>query len=147
MDSFEEQELRARQALDMGAVFKTAFAVGLIFFVMSGGSPWTTAGTMNMIMGRDFVANFWTLLFGHFAVSFLYSWIIASVIYRLATPAAVAIGIGLGLALYFANLVAFWSLGGKMQSPEFVTFFVHVTFSLFASLMYKAFSVPKVAPE
>src|SRR4051812_28821528 len=147
MDTFEQQELRARQALDMGAVFKAAFAVGLIFFVMSGGSPWTTAGTMNMIMGRDFVAKFWTLLIGHFAVSLLYCWIIGSVIYRLATPAAVAVGVGMGIGLYFANLVAFWSLGGKMQSPEFVTFFVHVTFSLFASLMYKAFSIPKVVRD
>src|SRR3954470_19170503 len=99
MDSFEQQELRARQALSVSAVFKTGFAVGAIFFVMSGGSPWTTAGTMNMIMGRDFKVGFTALLIGHFAVSFLYTWIIASIIYRLKTPAAVAVGVLLGIGL------------------------------------------------
>src|SRR3954471_22702316 len=107
MDSFEQQELRALQALSVSAVFKTGFAVGAIYFVMSGGSPWTTAGTMNMIMGRDFKISFWALLFGHFAVSWLYTWIIGAVIYRLRTPAAVAIGVLVGGALYLANVVAF----------------------------------------
>jgi hypothetical protein len=148
MDSFEQQELRARQALDLTAVFKTAFAVGAIFFVMSGGSPWTTAGTMNMIMGRDFKVGFTGLLIGHFAVAFLYTWIIASIIYRLKTPAAVAIGVLIGLGLYVANYVAFFALQGQMQTKsEFVTIFVHITFSLFASLLYKAFSIPKIAQE
>ena len=148
MDSFEQQELRARQALDITAVFKVALAVGTIFFFMSGGSPWTTAGTMNMIMGRDFKVGFGALLLGHFAVAFLYTWIIASVIYRLKTPAAVAVGVLIGLGLYFANSVAFFALQGQMQTQgEFVTIFVHLTFSLFASLMYKAFSIPKIAED
>ena len=144
MDSFEQQELRARQALDMGAVFKTAFAVGIILFIMSGGSPWTTAGTMDMIMGRFFKLGFFSLLVGHLAVAFLYTWVIASVIYRLKTPAAVPIGVLIGLGLYVANSVVYYALGGP-DKGEFVTIFVHVVFSLFASLMYKAFSIPKVA--
>jgi hypothetical protein len=148
MDSFEQQELRARQALSPSAVFKTGFAVGAIFFVMSGGSPWTTAGTMNMIMGRDFDLGFWPLLFGHFALSWLYTWIIGSIIYRLKTPSAVAIGVLIGIALYGANALAYFALHGKTHSlGEFVPFFVHVTFSLFAGLLYKAFSVPNVASE
>jgi hypothetical protein len=148
MDTFEQQELRARQALSPSAVVKTGFAVGAIFFVMSGGSPWTTAGTMNMIMGRDFDLGFWSLLFGHFALAFLYTWIIGSIIYRLKTPAAVAVAVLIGLGLYAVNAVAFFALGGKMHTPgNFVPFFVHVTFSLFAGLLYKAFSVPSVASE
>jgi hypothetical protein len=148
MDTFEQQELRARQALSPSAVFKTGFAVGAIFFVMSGGSPWTTAGTMNMIMGRDFALGFWSLLFGHFALSFLYCWIIGSIIYRLKTPSAVAIAVLIGLGLYGANALAFFALQGKtLTQSEFVPFFVHVTFSLFAGLLYKAFSVPNVASE
>ncbi len=149
MDTFEQQELRARQALSVSAVFKTGFAVGLIYFIMSGGSPWTTAGTMNMIMGRDFVGlSFLSLVLGHFAVSFLYTWVIGSVIYRLKTPAAVAVGVGIGLGLYYVNHLAFWALGGKMyQQSEFVVMFVHVTYALFASLLYKAFSIPKQAAD
>jgi hypothetical protein len=148
MDSFEQQELRARQALDLGAVFKTTFLIGSIFFVMSGGSPWTTAGTMNMIMGRDIKVSFLMLLLGHFAVAFVYTWIMASIIYRLKTPAAVAIGVLLGVGLYAANALAFFALQLKMQTQsEFVTIFVHVTFALFASLLYKAFSIPKLARD
>jgi hypothetical protein len=148
MDSFEQQELRARQALSVGAVMKTGFTVGAIFFVMSGGSPWTTAGTMNMIMGRDFDLGFWSLLIGHFAVAFLYTWIIGSIIYRLKTPSAVAVAVLLGVALYGANALAYFALQGKSHSlGEFVPCFVHITFSLFAGLLYKAFSVPNVASE
>ena len=148
MDSFEQQELRARQALSPSAVFKTGFTVGAIFFVMSGGSPWTTAGTMNMIMGRDFDLGHFTLGVGHFALSFLYSWIIGSIIYRLKTPSAVAVAILIGLGLYGANAIAFYALQGKMHTPgEFVPVFVHITFALFAGLLYKAFSVPNVASE
>lgn len=148
MDTFEQQELRARQALSPSAVFKTGFAVGAIFFVMSGGSPWTTAGTMNMIMGRDFDLGFWTLLIGHMALAFLYTWIIGGIIYRLKTPAAVAVAVLVGIALYGANAVAYFALQGKTHSlGEFVPCFVHITFSLFAGLLYKAFSIPNVASE
>ncbi len=143
MESSEHQEWRSRQQLDAGAAFKAAFATGLIFFYMSGGSPWSTAGTMNMIMGRDIKVPFLVLLLGHFAVSYLYTYLIALVIYRLKTPLAVPMGILVGLGLYLLNVVVFRSAGQMMQSPEFVTFFVHVVFSLFASLLYKAFSIPK----
>ena len=35
-----------------------------------------------------------------------------------------------------------------MHTPgEFVPVFVHITFALFAGLLYKAFSVPNVASE
>src|SRR5690349_12324112 len=100
METPEQQEWRSRQHLDVAAVFKAAFACGLIFFYMSGGTPWSTAGTMNMIMGRDIKTSFVVLLFGHFAVSFIYTLIIATVIYRLKTPLAVPLGVVVGLGLY-----------------------------------------------
>ena len=76
METAEHQEWRARQAFSPGAAFKAAFGAGLIFYYMSGGSPWSTAGTMNMIMGRDIpvpggpYTSFFTILIAHFAVAY-----------------------------------------------------------------------------
>lgn len=147
METAEHQEWRARQQLSVGAAIKAGFGAGLIFYYMSGGSPWSTAGTMNMIMGRDIAASFWTILFGHFVVAFLYTFIIAGAIYRLPTAVAVPAGILIGVALYGANELIFLSAGGTMRAPEYVTFFVHLMFSFFVSLMYKALSVPPPLPD
>jgi len=98
---------------------------------------------MNMIMGRDIKASFLVLALGHAAVSLLYTLVIATVIYRLKTPLAVPMGILVGMGLYALNVLVFRSAGLTMLSPEFVTWFVHLVFSLFASLLYKAFSIPK----
>jgi hypothetical protein len=143
MESSEHQEWRSRQQLSVAAALKSAFVCGLVFFYMSGGSPWSSAGTMNMIMGRDIKTPFIVLALGHAAVSVVYTLIIAVVIYRLKTPLAVPMGILVGMGLYALNVLVFRSAGLTMQSPEFVTWFVHFVFSLFASLLYKAFSIPK----
>ena len=143
METTEHQEWRSRQRLDLGAVIKAGFATGLLFYFMSGGSPWSTAGTMNAVMGRDFAAGFWTLLFWHFALSFLYTLVIGVVIYRLHTAPGVVAGVGVGVVLYGLNYLIYASSGMTIQSPEFRPAFVHLMFALFASLLYKAMSIPR----
>jgi hypothetical protein len=69
--------------------------------------------------------------------------IIAAAIYRFRTPVAVPIGMGVGMALYAMNFVVFRASGILMKSPEFRPFMVHLMFALFASLIYKAMSVPR----
>ncbi len=98
---------------------------------------------MNAIMGRDLPIGFAALLILHFALSFVYTAIIALVIYRLRTGAAIPAGVGAALGLYALNYASFYGLGVQMQSPEFRAIFVHVTFGLFASVVYKAASVPR----
>jgi hypothetical protein len=144
METIEQQEWRSRQKLDLAAVFKAAFGCGMIFFVMSGGSPFSTSGTMNMVMGRELQIPFLGLLVGHFAMSLLYTFIIAVCIYRFPASVGVPLGVAVGIGLYLVNTVIFQTIGFEMPNKEFVTFFVHVVFSLFASLLYKAFSIPKV---
>lgn len=144
METIDQQEWRSRQKLDFTAVCKTAFACGLIFFIMSGGSPFSTAGTMNAIMGRELPLPFLGLLVGHFAMSLLYSFIIGVCIYRFPASLGVPLGVVVGIGLYLVNTVVFQTIGVEMPNREFVTFFVHVVFSLFAGLLYKAFSIPKV---
>ena len=146
METTQHQEWRSRQHINVPAVLKAAFATGLLFFIVSGGSPWSTAGTMNAIMGRDVPLSFPLLALGHFGLSLLYMFIIAAVIYRFKTVLAVPIGVGLALALYGANYLLFSAFGAVMQSPEFRAFLVHFMFGLFGSLLYKAMSVPKPLP-
>lgn len=136
------QEWRSRQKLDGSAIVKTALFVGAILFVMSGGGPWSTAGTMNAVMGRDLPIGMFGLLVGHFVVSLLYSGVIAVAIYRLRLGSAIVIGVGVALALYAANYVIFHAIPIHMQSPEGRAVFVHITFGLFASAAYKGMSVP-----
>ena len=146
METTQHQEWRARQRISVPAILKAAFATGLLFFIMSGGSPWSTAGTMNAIMGRDIAMSWPLLIIAHFGLATLYTAVIAAGIYRFRTPVAVPLGIGITLALYGINFVLFRGMGGTMQSPEFRAFFVHLVFGLFASLLYKAMSVPKPLP-
>jgi hypothetical protein len=146
METSKHQEWRARQHISIPAILKAGLGTGLLFFIVSGGSPWSTAGTMNVIMGRDLPLNMAMLALGHFSLALVYMVVIAGAIYRLKTPVAVPIGILVTMVLYGLNFGIFHALGGTMQSPEFRAFLVHFMFGLFASLLYKAMSVPKPLP-
>lgn len=127
----------------MPAILKTTLLAGVIFFIMSGGGPWSTAGTMNAIMGRDISLPLQWLLLWHFAVAFSYIWIIAQVIYKLPLLPAIGVGLGMAIGLYLLNTAVFYGLGFTQQSPEGRTFLLHLIFGLIASALYKAFAVPR----
>ena len=146
METPEHQEWRSRQALSWPAVIKAGFGAGLMFFVLSGGAPWTTAGTMNGIMGRDVPGGMFLLTASHFALSWVYMFVIGSAIYRYRPPVAVPLGILVTMGLYALNLLVFRMGGMTMQSPEARAVLVHLMFGLFGSLFYKALSVPKPLP-
>jgi H+/Cl- antiporter ClcA len=144
METPEHQEYRARQRVSIPAVAKTAAGLGLLFFVMSGGGPWSTAGSMNVIMGRDIPLSLPALIVGHFAVAFIYTFVIASVIFRFKTIwASLPVGVITGLVLYAVNALIFRGLNLVQQSSEGRTIFVHLSFGLFAAAVYRALAVPK----
>lgn len=143
METPTHQEWRARQRLNTKAIWQTALFVGGILFIMSGGSPWSTAGTMNAAMGRDLPLSFFALLLIHMAIAYVYVFVIASVVYRLQVLMALFAGLGVGAILYLVNFASFHGLSIHMQSPEFRAILVHIVFALFASLVYKAASVPQ----
>lgn len=143
METPIHQEWRSRQQVNWKAVASTSLFVGGVLFIMSGGSPWSTAGTMNAIMGRDLPIGFLPLILLHFLLSFLYVTVIAQCIYRLKLVSGVAAGVLVSMGLYAINYAVFHSLPVQMQSPEGRAFFVHVTFALFASAAYKGASVPR----
>ena len=143
METPSHQEWRSRQQLKWSAVIKAALAAGAVVFVLSGGSPWSTAGTMNAIMGRDLPIALLALFVLHFLFALVYGAIIASVIYRMRLVLGLLFGVATGLGLYAVNYAIFHFLATQMQSPEERAFYVHVSFSLIFSAAYKALSVPK----
>jgi hypothetical protein len=143
METPLHQEWRSRQLLCWNAVTKAAMGAGAVVFVLSGGSPWSTAGTMNAIMGRDLPIGMVALFILHFLFAFVYGAIIASLIYRMRLILAILTGVGVGLALYAVNYSVFHFFTAQMQSPEARAFYVHLSFSLIFSAAYKALSVPK----
>jgi hypothetical protein len=145
MESFKHQEWRGRQQVSWSAIWLTALVAGGITYIMSGGSPWSTAGTMNAIVGRDVPWNFFLILIGHFAASAIYSMIIALAIYRLPLIASLVVGAFVSLVLCFLSKEVFNTMGWVMQSPEIRAVLTHLAFGLFASAAYKAAAVPPPA--
>jgi hypothetical protein len=143
METPDHQEWRSRQQIHWPAVAKASLIAGAVVFFFSGGSPWSTAGTMNAIMGRDLPIAMLLLFVLHFLFAFVYGGIIAAIIYRLRLVLSLMAGLGTGLALYAVNFAIFHFLTIQMQSPEARAFYVHVTFGLLVSAAYKALSVPK----
>ena len=142
MESRAHQEWRATQQVSWRAIFSTTLFVGGICFVMSGGSPWSTAGTMNAIMGRDVPWHFSALLVGHFIASFVYATVIAHAVYRFHWAVGTIIGAFVGVGLNLVSHEIFTSLGWVMQSPELRAVFTSITFGLFGAAVYKGASVP-----
>lgn len=143
MESSTHQEWRARQKVSWKAIIQATLGAGGVLFIMSGGSPWTTAGTMNATMGRDLPLGIFTLLFLHLLTSFIYVAVIAHVIYRLRVVPGIMAGVATCMALYALNYAVFQALPIQMQSPEQRALFVHFTFGLLASGIYKGASVPR----
>jgi predicted anti-sigma-YlaC factor YlaD len=143
MESTEHQEWRARQEINVPAALKTALGMGIFFFVMTGGGPWTTDGSLNAAMGREIKMSFWPMALTHFGLAFAYTFAIAWATYRFTLLPAIAAGIATGMVLYAINFGMFKTTGMELTGREFVTFFTHFVYSLFATMLYKALSVPR----
>ncbi|HEX8297378.1 MAG TPA: hypothetical protein VF593_13825 [Chthoniobacteraceae bacterium] len=147
METPDHQEWRARQRVSPHAILVAAAVVGTITFVFAGGSPWTTAGTMNSVMGRVVKTNFAALIIFHFLSAFAYATALAFTTYRFRLAPAILIGVATGAALYGISFAIFFSLGIRAESPESRALLSHIVFALFATVVYKATSVPKPIRE
>lgn len=146
METPKQQEARGRHRISWRGILAAAAVAGTWTFIFSGGSPWSSAGTMNAIMGRDVPADharFFMLLIGHFAVALLYAILLGSVVYRFRLVAALGAGIGVGAVLYACNYLVFHAIGGTMQSGEGRAILTHAVFAIFATLIYKGAGVPR----
>ena len=140
-ESFEEQERRAQQELNVGALMKAAVLAGLVVFFVPAG-PWMSQESMVNVMGRG-MGNQPILAFVlHFAVVFVYSWIIATCIFRLPLGAGVGFGALLALPLWAVNYAVF-AAGAGFQANEVHAAIAHFMFCLFFSVAYRGLAVPK----
>lgn len=140
-ESFEEQERRAQQELNVGALVKAALLAGILIFVVPAG-PWMSQESMVNVMGRGMGNQAVLAFFGHFAVAFVYAWIIALCIYRLPLGAAVGFGALLALPLWAVNYAIF-AAGAGFQANEVHAAIAHFMFCLFFGVAYRGLAVPR----
>ena len=142
-ESFEEQEHRAQQEMSMGALVKAVLLAGIVIFVVPAG-PWMSSEMMTNVMGRGMGTQAVVAFFAHFALAFLYGWIIALCIYRLPLGAGLGFGSLLSLPLWGLNYVVFVA-GAGFQANEVHAAIAHFMFCLFFSVAYRGLAVPRPA--
>ncbi len=140
-ESFEEQERRAQQELNVGALIKATLLAGIVIFAVPAG-PWMSQESMVNVMGRGMGNQAVIAFVGHFAVAFLYAWIIAVCIYRLPLGAGVGFGALLALPLWAVNYAVFVA-GAGLQANEVHAAIAHFMFCLFFSVAYRGLAVPR----
>jgi len=138
LESPAHQEWRARQALSWSTVIKVGLAIGLVFFFLPGGAPWTGPASGTSAMGRPLPWPWPLIVLAHFALSIGYMACIGFAVYRQRLVGAIATGILCGALLFILNSALFALYGvGDMR-----LFFGHLVFGLFGAIAYKAISVP-----
>ena len=140
-ESFEEQERRAQLQLSVGALVKATLLAGIVIFVVPAG-PWMSQESMVNVMGRGLGNQAVIAFFTHFALAFIYAWIIALCIYRLPLGAALGFGALLSLPLWAVNYAIFVA-GAGLQANEVHAAIAHFMFCLFFSVAYRGLAVPR----
>ena len=140
-ESFEEQERRAQQQLNVGALVKATLLAGIVIFAVPAG-PWMSQESMVNVMGRGMGNQAAVAFVSHFAVAFIYAWIIALCIYRLPLGAGLGFGALLSLPFWGVNYAIFVA-GAGFQANEVHAAIAHFMFCLFFSVAYRALAIPK----
>ncbi len=140
-ETFEEQERRAQQELNVAALIKAAAIAGLAVFLVPAG-PWMSSEMMTNVMGRGMGTQAAIAFVLHFAVAFIYAWIIALCIYRLPLGAGVGFGALLALPLWAVNYAVF-AAGAGFRGNEVHAAIAHFMFCLFFSVAYRGMAVPR----
>jgi hypothetical protein len=144
MESIEHQEMRARRAVNLGAALKVGAGLGVLLFVFSGGTPWTSGGTMNAVLGRPMPWPWFAVAAAHFGLCLAYMAVLANVIYRFKLIAAIGAGILTALGLFALNWGVFGMLMGFTEDVANGRALVaHIIFGLFGTVIYKAIAVPR----
>ena len=135
LESFDEQERRAQQEMSPKAMLKAALLAGMLVFVMPAG-PWMSQESMVNVMGRGMGTQAILAFFAHFALVFLYAWVIAVCIFRLPPGAGIGFGALLALPLWGLNYPIF-AAGAGFQANEMHAAIAHLMFCLFFSVAYR----------
>jgi hypothetical protein len=144
MESIEHQEWRARRAVNLSAALKVGAGLAVLLFVFAGGTPWTSGGTMNAVLGRPMPWPWLAVAATHFVLCVAYMFVIANVVYRFKLIAAIGAGLLTALALFAVN----WGVFGMMMGfnsdiANGRALVAHLIFGLFGTVIYKAVAVPR----
>jgi hypothetical protein len=140
METFDQQERRARRDVCVRAVIKAALVAGLITFILPGGGPWMSFDSGTATMGRVLTTNVFFAAAMHAVSAVVYGWVIALVIYSLSTVSGIVLGALMSLPLFAASYLIVG--GANNDSNEVHAAIAHFTFALFFSAIYKAMAVP-----
>jgi uncharacterized membrane protein len=123
----------------------TALIVGTIFLLTTGGDPWGFSEFVKpTVMGRDIIPattaagefNFGYLTL-HYALSFLFVFIMAPLLSRTLFPKALFVGALFGLLFYGANRLAFSVIDIPTRLGETKVVITNVCFGLLAASVYR----------
>ncbi|HEV3410059.1 MAG TPA: hypothetical protein VG095_07185 [Chthoniobacterales bacterium] len=142
VESFDQQEERARRRLRSGALVKAALLAGVLVYVVPSGGPWMSTEAFTNAMGRVVIQNVFVAAILHFLLAFLYGLAIAACIFRPALGAGILFGTLLAFPLYGLNYMLL-GLGAGFAGNELHVFITHFMFCLFFSAAYRAFAVPR----
>jgi p-aminobenzoyl-glutamate transporter AbgT len=142
VESFDEQEDRARRRLRTAAWVKAALLAGVLVYVVPSGGPWMSTEAFTSAIGRALPQNVIVALVLHFLLAFLYGVAIAACIFRLPLGGGILVGAFLSFPLYGLNYLLL-ALGAGFAGNELHVFIAHFMFCLFFSAAYRAFAVPR----
>jgi hypothetical protein len=143
--SLKEREFFAEHHLRWKIILKVWLIVGTLFFILSGGFPWSSSGIMDAVMGRRGPFPFWERVALHYAMAFVDTAALAFVIYRFKPLMGILLGVVFGMTvLYGLNFLIFrigFGLDGSSEPDAFLT---HLVFSSVTSAIYKGMAIPRV---
>jgi hypothetical protein len=141
METFEQQEKRARQRLRPAAVVKAALVAGLITFLLPGGGPWMSFDSGIASMGRVMSTSVWIAAAWQVALALAYGWTIAALTFSMSTLAGIVVGALMSIPLYAVNHMvirnSFGILGNEVHAG-----IAHFMFCLLFAAIYRAMAVP-----
>jgi hypothetical protein len=145
METFVQQERRARQRLHPSAAVKAALVAGLITFIVPGG-PWMSYESGFAVMGRVLTDSVLISAAWQAAFALAYGWAIAAVIYSMSTLGGIAVGALMSIPIYALNFMVlcngFGALGNEVHAG-----IAHFMFCLLFSAMYRAMAVSAPRPS
>ena len=143
----EQQESMAKTGFRWKAALFSGLLAGAFFLMVSKGFIYISSGLPDRVMGRAVFANSdLVFLFSavvHLMISVVYAFLIGWLVYRLDPIPAVLSSALIGAGLFALNYLIFHFVLNQATGEEGAVFLVHVTFSMLAASLYKAFSVPR----
>lgn len=144
METFGQQEQRARRRLRPMALVKAALVAGVITFVVPGG-PWMSYESGIATMGRVLTDSVWLAALWQVAFALAYGGAISALIYSASTLTGIVLGASLGIPLYGINYLVLKS-GMGFDANEVHVIIAHLMFALLFSAVYRAVAVKPPQP-